>query len=91
MTGHRPFKDLIDKMPPESGARVKERVEETLNEMQDERREQDALPVDDRNAPCRAANAPRDKQAARDLEIINRRHAQLNREAEDVLAFQDEQ
>jgi metal-responsive CopG/Arc/MetJ family transcriptional regulator len=32
----------------------------------------------------------RDDQNSRDLEIINRRHARLNREAEDVLAFQGE-
>lgn len=32
----------------------------------------------------------RDRQNACDLEIINRRHARLNREAEDVLAFQGE-
>ncbi len=30
MTGHRPFKDLWDKMPPESRARVEQRVQETL-------------------------------------------------------------
>ncbi len=32
----------------------------------------------------------RDEQNSRDLEIINRRHVRLNREAEDVLAFQGE-
>ena len=32
----------------------------------------------------------RAEQNRRDLEIINRRHAHLNREAEDVLAFQSE-
>ena len=32
----------------------------------------------------------RDEQNRRDLEIINRRHARLNREAEDVMAFQSE-
>lgn len=32
----------------------------------------------------------RAEQDRRDLEIINRRHARLNREAEDVLAFQSE-
>ncbi len=36
------------------------------------------------------ARRKRDEQNARDLEIINRRHARLNREAEDVLAFQGE-
>jgi metal-responsive CopG/Arc/MetJ family transcriptional regulator len=34
------------------------------------------------------AQKKRDEQNRRDLEIINRRHARLNREAEDVLAFQ---
>ena len=33
----------------------------------------------------------RDEQNRRDLEIINRRHAHLNREAEEVMAFQSEQ
>ncbi len=32
----------------------------------------------------------RNEQNQRDLEIINRRHARLNREAEDVIAFQSE-
>ena len=32
----------------------------------------------------------KDEQSARDLEIINRRAGRLNREAEDVLAFQGE-
>lgn len=32
----------------------------------------------------------RDEQNSRDLVIINRRHVRLNREAEDVLAFQGE-
>jgi metal-responsive CopG/Arc/MetJ family transcriptional regulator len=36
------------------------------------------------------ARMKRDEQNSRDLEIINRRHARLNREAEDVLAFQGE-
>ncbi len=36
------------------------------------------------------AQIKRDEQNSRDLEIINRRHARLNREAEDVLAFQGE-
>ncbi len=36
------------------------------------------------------AQVKRDEQNSRDLEIINRRHARLNREAEDVLAFQGE-
>lgn len=36
------------------------------------------------------ARKRRDEQNSRDLEIINRRHARLNREAEDVLAFQGE-
>lgn len=36
------------------------------------------------------AQIKRDGQNSRDLEIINRRHARLNREAEDVLAFQGE-
>jgi metal-responsive CopG/Arc/MetJ family transcriptional regulator len=36
------------------------------------------------------AQKRRDEQNYRDLEIINRRHARLNREAEDVLAFQGE-
>jgi metal-responsive CopG/Arc/MetJ family transcriptional regulator len=34
------------------------------------------------------AQKKRGEQNRRDLEIINRRHARLNREAEDVLAFQ---
>ncbi len=34
------------------------------------------------------AQVRREEQNSRDLEIINRRHARLNREAEDVLAFQ---
>lgn len=37
------------------------------------------------------ARKQRDEQNLRDLAIINRRHARLNREAEDVLAFQGEQ
>lgn len=36
------------------------------------------------------AQIRRDGQNSRDLEIINRRHARLNREAEDVGAFQGE-
>ncbi len=36
------------------------------------------------------ARRKRDEENSRDLEIINRRHARLNREAEDVLAFQGE-
>jgi metal-responsive CopG/Arc/MetJ family transcriptional regulator len=36
------------------------------------------------------AQKRRDEQNSRDLEIINRSHARLNREAEDVLAFQGE-
>jgi metal-responsive CopG/Arc/MetJ family transcriptional regulator len=36
------------------------------------------------------AQKQRDEQNRRDLEIINRRASQLNREAEDVLAFQGE-
>lgn len=36
------------------------------------------------------ARQKRDEQNSRDLEIINRRHARLNREAEDVQAFQGE-
>ncbi len=36
------------------------------------------------------AQKKRDEQNSRDLEIINRRHVRLNREAEDVLAFQGE-
>ncbi len=36
------------------------------------------------------AQVKRDEQNRRDLGIINRRAAQLNREAEDVLAFQGE-
>lgn len=36
------------------------------------------------------ARKRRDEQNSRDLEIINRRQARLNREAEDVLAFQGE-
>jgi metal-responsive CopG/Arc/MetJ family transcriptional regulator len=36
------------------------------------------------------ARKKRDEQNSRDLEIINRRHTRLNREAEDVLAFQGE-
>ncbi len=36
------------------------------------------------------AQIKRDGQNSRDLEIINCRHARLNREAEDVLAFQGE-
>lgn len=36
------------------------------------------------------AQKKRDEQNSRDLEIINRRHARLNREAEDVLGFQGE-
>lgn len=36
------------------------------------------------------ARKRRDEQNSRDLEIINRRHARLNREAKDVLAFQGE-
>lgn len=36
------------------------------------------------------ARQKRDEQNSRDLEIINRRHARLNKEAEDVLAFQGE-
>jgi metal-responsive CopG/Arc/MetJ family transcriptional regulator len=36
------------------------------------------------------ARLNRDEQNSRDLEIINRRHVRLNREAEDVLAFQGE-
>ncbi len=36
------------------------------------------------------AQQKRDELNSRDLEIINRRHARLNREAEDVLAFQGE-
>ena len=36
------------------------------------------------------AQVRREEQNSRDLEIINRRHARLNREAEDVLAFQGE-
>jgi metal-responsive CopG/Arc/MetJ family transcriptional regulator len=36
------------------------------------------------------AQRKRDDQNSRDLEIINRRHTRLNREAEDVLAFQGE-
>ena len=34
------------------------------------------------------AQKKRAEQNRRDLEIINRRHARLNREAEDVLTFQ---
>ena len=36
------------------------------------------------------ARHKRDEQNRRDVAIINRRHARLNREAEDVLAFQGE-
>lgn len=36
------------------------------------------------------AQKKRAEQNSRDLEIINRRHGRLNREAEDVLAFQGE-
>jgi metal-responsive CopG/Arc/MetJ family transcriptional regulator len=36
------------------------------------------------------AQVRREEQNSRDLEVINRRHARLNREAEDVLAFQGE-
>ncbi len=36
------------------------------------------------------AGQKRDEQNRRDLEIINRRHARLNKEAEDVLGFQGE-
>ena len=36
------------------------------------------------------AQQKRDEQNRRDLEIINRRHVRLNKEAEDVLAFQGE-
>jgi metal-responsive CopG/Arc/MetJ family transcriptional regulator len=36
------------------------------------------------------AQVKRDEQDRRDLEIINRRADRLNREAEDVLAFQGE-
>ncbi len=36
------------------------------------------------------AQQQRDEQNRRDLEIINRRHARLNKEAEEVLAFQGE-
>ncbi|MEJ7709258.1 MAG: ribbon-helix-helix domain-containing protein [Pyrinomonadaceae bacterium] len=36
------------------------------------------------------ARIKRAEQNSRDLEIINRRHVRLNREAEDVLAFQGE-
>ena len=36
------------------------------------------------------AQQQRDEQNRRDLEIINRRHVRLNKEAEDVLAFQGE-
>jgi metal-responsive CopG/Arc/MetJ family transcriptional regulator len=36
------------------------------------------------------ARERRDESNRRDLEIINRRHARLNREAEDVLSFQGE-
>lgn len=36
------------------------------------------------------ARLKRDEQNSRDMEIINRRHVRLNREAEDVLAFQGE-
>lgn len=32
----------------------------------------------------------RDERNRRDLEIINRRHGRLNREAEEVMAFQSE-
>jgi metal-responsive CopG/Arc/MetJ family transcriptional regulator len=34
------------------------------------------------------AQQKRDERNSRDLEIINRRHSRLNREAEDVLIFQ---
>ena len=34
------------------------------------------------------AQQKRDERNSRDLEIINRRHTRLNREAEDTLAFQ---
>ena len=36
------------------------------------------------------AQQQRHEQNRRDLEIINRRHVRLNKEAEDVLAFQGE-
>ncbi len=36
------------------------------------------------------AQKKRDEQNSRDLKIINRRHARLNREAEAVMAFQGE-
>lgn len=36
------------------------------------------------------AQQKRDEQNTRDLGIINRRHVRLNKEAEDVLAFQGE-
>lgn len=36
------------------------------------------------------ARLTRDEQNSRDMQIINRRHVCLNREAEDVLAFQGE-
>lgn len=36
------------------------------------------------------ARKQRDEQNARDLEIINRQHKRLNKEAEDVLTFQGE-
>lgn len=36
------------------------------------------------------AQQRRDEQNSRDLEIINRRHTRLNKEAKDVIAFQGE-
>jgi metal-responsive CopG/Arc/MetJ family transcriptional regulator len=36
------------------------------------------------------ARKTRDEQNRRDLGIINRKHARLNREAEDVMAFQSD-
>jgi metal-responsive CopG/Arc/MetJ family transcriptional regulator len=39
---------------------------------------------------CYIAQKKRDEQNSSDLEIINRRHARLNREAKEVLTFQGE-
>lgn len=33
MAGHTPFKELKDKMPPESRARVEQQVQKTLGEL----------------------------------------------------------
>ena len=64
MTGHRPFKELKDKMSPEQRARVEERVKEELAKMTDTKIDLDLIEELDRAAspgPWRVAGEYQDR------------------------------